>query len=608
MAPSAPPRTLGADPAARPPARRARRGRLAALALVLAGAALPAAALAAAGPAKDDDLPGAGGGPAAAAEASGGAGRIAPGPARLLVTFSDLPAAAAARARLAGLGDLSPALPEAGIWGLAPRDPARARDRALARPRVASAEWSRERETTELVRPPAPTPPGPAPTFTDGIFASGGQWGLGPSSTWGTDLTTIGPRPRIAILDSGIDPGHEEWGGPNSPLVAPRSILHGNSDASDDSGAGHGTHVAGIAAAPANGVGIVGVAPGAAGTAEIIPVQIVNRNSMTDDALMIRGIRYAVRHGAKVINISAGGTDASRAFQDAVLWATRQGAVIVASVGNEYDRELNFPAAYRRVIGVGALCDGHVSDDCRQPFAVARFSNRNRSVDLIAPGVNVLSSVPRGVTERLVRPGYALKDGTSMSAPYVAGVAALVMAANRNSLSPYQVLKQLENTALDIGPAGRDNASGYGVVNPRAAVTLQAPANDPGEVNDDIKWLTSVQRLTQLAQPTTIEATVDRFEDPDDVYAVRMNRRERLRVTLTYRRGIADLYLWRPGTTTVRTVGRHYKRKIVRFVGGARKTKTFVYVAKKNGRHFVDVYARRAGTDYTLTFQQEGRR
>ncbi len=110
-------------------------------------------------------------------------------------------------------------------------------------------------------------------------------------------------------------------------------------------------------------------------------------------------------------------------------------------------------------------------------------------MDVIAPGVDVLSTVPRRVTERAVAPGYALKDGTSMAAPYVAGVAALVMAANRGTLSTFQVLSQIENTATDIGTSGRDDFSGNGVVNPRAAVTLQAPADDADEVNDDIKWL-----------------------------------------------------------------------------------------------------------------------
>ena len=102
---------------------------------------------------------------------------------------------------------------------------------------------------------------------------------------------------------------------------------------------------------------------------------------------MIRGIRHAVRNGAKVVNISAGGEGEARAFQEAILWATRQGAVIVASVGNDYRDTLNYPAAYRRVLGVGAECDDKVTSDCPRPYGVAAFSNRNRRYGALDPAI-----------------------------------------------------------------------------------------------------------------------------------------------------------------------------------------------------------------------------
>lgn len=526
---------------------------------------------------------------------------------RLLVTFADAPSRAQAQARVGDLGGLAPLLPEAGVWTLEPREAQGARARVLGREAVTGADWSRPRRVDERPRPPAPAPPAPAAPLTDPFYNDSAQWWMfanGPS--WAPELTTYAGRPRIAILDSGISAAHEEWGGAESPLVAGRSTLRGIDDASDIAESGHGTHVAGIAAAPANGVGIVGVAPARLGAAEIIPVQIANRVGLSSDVTMIRGIRHAVRNGARVINISAGGDGSAPAFQEAVLWATRQGAVVVASVGNDYDGTLNYPAAYRGVLGVGAQCDDQPSPDCPRPFGVAAFSNRNRSVDVIAPGVNVLSSVPRRVAERVVRPGYALKDGTSMSAAYVSGVAALVMAANGNTLTPYQVVQQIKNTADDIGSTGRDPASGHGVVNPRAAVTLQPPADDPSEVNDDVKWLTSAPRLAATGTPQTIEATIDRWEDPDDVYAVTMRRGERVRVTLSYRRGVVELFLWRPGTTTVLSEGASLQRNLIRRVSGTRTTKTIVYRAVKNGRHFVNAFARRGSTDYTVTIERLG--
>jgi subtilisin family serine protease len=564
-------------------------------ALALAAAALLAAAgtAAAAGPSKPADPP-AGSGQTAFARTAGGE-RI------LLVTFSDAPRRAGAEARLAGLGAVAPVLAEAGVWGVTAADPAIARERALTRARVLSAEWSLARATDD--RPAPPGPLGAAPAFTDPLFSPSAQWGLLAGPAWGADLTAVGPRPRIAILDSGIDPTHEEWGGPSSPLVAPRSTLRGDNDASDHGDLGHGTHVAGIAAAPANGLGIVGVAPASAAEGQVIPVQIADNEGASTDDTMIRGIRHAVNNGAKVINISAGGPGYSRAFQDAVLWATRKGTLIVASVGNQGQdvNALNFPAGYSRVLGVGAQCDGIVTfPDCPTPFAAATFSNHNHSVDVIAPGVNVLSSVPVRVQDHVVQAGYALKDGTSMAAPYVAGVAALVMASNDGVLSPYQVARQITNTAADIGRGGRDAVNGYGVINPRAAVTLRGPADDATEVNDDVKWVKGSTTRLDERRSRVIVATTDRFEDPEDVYPVRLSRGDTLRITLTHRKGVLDVYLWEPGTPTVATANGNLERHLLRYRSGAPERVVVSYTAERAGVHFIDVFARGGGDAYTL--------
>ncbi len=540
------------------------------------------------------------------ARLDGGFAGTADGERSLLVTFSDAPPGRLARARLAGLGTARPLVPEAGVWSLAPTDAPRAREAVLARPRVAGAEWSLARRVAD--RPVPPTPPGPAPVVTDPLFTPADQWGLRERGSWGIDLTTTGPRAPIAILDSGVDPTHEEWGGAGSPLVAPRSVLRGDGDASDHGESGHGTHVAGIAAAPANGVGIVGVAPAAAGTAPVIPVQIANRAGFSTDATMIRGVRHAVINGAQVVNISAGGRGYSRAFQDTILWATQRGALVVASVGNQGQdvNTLNYPAAYRRVLGVGAQCDGAVSFDCPRAYGVATFSTYNRSVDVIAPGVRVLSSVPRRVTERAVAPGYALKDGTSMAAPYVAGVASLVQAANGGTLSPFQVAQQITNTATDIGPRGRDDRTGHGVVNPRAAVTLRTPADDTEEVNDDVKWIRGTTRIAETGRPLLLRATAHSVEDPDDVYAVRLVRGQRLRVTLTRARGQFDLYLWNTGTRTVATGDANLARHLVRYRRGTSGRSVVVYRARRTGLHYVNVFARRGAGPYTLRMIRGG--
>lgn len=546
----------------------------------------------------------------ATVEAAGGYAHAAefrhtlPGAARLLVTFSDAPPRAVAASRLAGLGALSPVVPEAGVWGLSPAAGS-VRGRALARPQVTGAQWSLRRQSAD--RPIPPTPPGPAPVFIDPFFKPSSQWGLLGGPTWGAELTVSGPRPPIAILDSGIDATHEEWGGPASPLIAPRSTLRGDNDAADHGLSGHGTHVAGIAAAPANGVGIVGVAPAAAGTAPVMPVQIADRDGSSTDETMMRGIRHAVVNGARVVNISAGGPGYSQAFQDTILWASARGALIVASVGNQGQdvNALNYPAGYRRVLGVGAQCDGNVTSDCPRAFAAATFSNHNRTVDILAPGVGILSSVPARVTDRQVAPGYALKDGTSMAAPYVSGVAALVMAANGNRLSPYQVMQQIENTAIDLGTTGRDNTNGHGVVNPRAAVTLQGPPDDAEEVNDDVKWVSGNIRLNEIGRPLVISATADQYEDPDDVYAVRLTRGERIRAVITHGPPRLDLYLWDPGTRTVGTEDGNLERHLVNYRPGTARRGVIVYRAPRTGVYYFDVFARRGGGTYALRLTRQ---
>lgn len=516
---------------------------------------------------------------------------------RLLVTFADLPRAAEVADRLAGLGPPAPALPEAGVWTVRPTRSGAARDDALARPQVVSAEWSLRRAGT--ARPAAKGDP---PAYTDPLFTPASQWGLSsPGTTWGPDLTAAGPRPRIAILDSGIDRAHPEWAAPGL-LVDPFSALGGDPTAGDGGLTGHGTHVAGIAAAPADGVGVVGVAP-ARGDAQVIPVQVADAYGDVEDADMISGIRWAVRHGARVVNISAGGPGYARALQETIDWAASQGAVVVAAVGNEGEdvNTLNYPAAYRRVIGVGAECDGGVTPECPAAYGVARFSNYNRSVDVIAPGVNILSTVPVRVRSGAVTPGYGLKDGTSMSTPYVTGVVALVQAAHGNALSPFQVLRQLQNTATDLPPAGRDPRSGHGLVNPRAAVSLPAPADDLDEVNDDIKWVGRDAGPAERRPPLALQASIDAVEDPDDVYAVDARRGDLVRATLTHDRGQLDLYLWDSRARSVRTSPANLRRNLLRFSGrkGARR-QVVVQRIERSGRYYLDVYARAGRDDYRL--------
>jgi subtilisin family serine protease len=565
--------------------------------------------------------------------------RNAPGPGQtLLVTFDDTPDRPTAAGRLTGLGRVRETLPEAGIWELSPGDAATAQAQAITRAHVVHAEWT-HRHRTAVLTDPRPTPP-PAlplnalPEPTDPYYAVPGQfqqWSLR-RGNWAIGLSSY-DRPTIAILDSGLDQTHEDWRTPGI-VVAPYAAASGLSDAGqvpDIAFNGHGTHVAGIAAAPANGVGVVGVAPASPTPADptrskVLPVRIAY-NSLGDsnDAGMIAGIRWAVEHGAKVINISSGGPEPTNAFQDTINWAYKRGALIIASVGNEGvpnpdDPDsfnlVNFPAGYDHVLGVGALCDGNASlPYCPDPFGRARFSNFNYTVDVMAPGVNIVSTIPLSVHEGEVAPGYGVKDGTSMAAPYVAGVAALIYASHPG-ITPYQVTRILQQTA-STGAAGgaRSSTFGWGVVNPLAAVQAQAPVDDLAEPNDDIKWLPKRDTFRVTTTPTRLRARMDFNDDQFDTYGVVLRKGERMRVTIAAKHASIGVTAYRPGPQSVLLRGLAQREFVARRAYLTRKrlgfvrrpspgTHSFVVRAKETGRHFIALEALKGGGDYTLVISR----
>jgi Subtilase family len=547
--------------------------------------------------------------------------RVGSGNDGISVTFWDHPTRATAAARLSGLGELIPLVPEAGVWTLVPAE-ADARDLAAARPRVRSAEWPLERRIHEITDPPAEVLPPttllePGADPTDPFFLPARQWGLfAPATTWSTKLIGLDPRPPIAILDGGIDATHEEWSGQDSPIISPRNTFSGQDDNARDNGrTGHGTHVAGIAAAPVNGVGIVGVAPAHVGTAPIIPVKIADIDGRSTDETMIKGIKWAVNHGAKVINISAGGPGYSQAFQNVVNWAFPK-ALIVASVGNEglEGNDLNYPAAYDHVLGVGAQCDNEVvKPECPEAYGPVRFTNHNRSLDVIAPGVDVLSSVPRRVADRRESEGYAYKDGTSMAAPFVSGVAALVFAQNRDANGEYptpdQVLRQIEVTATDVATPGRDGLSGHGIVDPQAAITTTLPPRDVSESNDDVRQVNGSANLNDTSLPATIpKASIDFYDDPNEVYSVLLRKGQPIDLRVTAPGVVVALRLWKPVTRSVVRGRRGYdvKTRVAASNETRLGTKTIRAKAPARGRYYVQVTAISGSGDYELSIRPGG--
>lgn len=249
----------------------------------------------------------------------------------------------------------------------------------------------------------------------------------------------------VAVVDSGVDAGHPDLAGAvlaGTDLVAPGT---GQSDPN-----GHGTHVAGVIAAVANnGIGVAGLAPGA----RILPVRVLDASGAGTDAALANGIVWAVDRGASVINLSVGTADYSPAEAAAVAYAVQRGAVVIAAAGNTRTQgnPVTYPAAFPSVVGVGAL---------DRTNRVAGFSSSGSYVDVVAPGVGILSTSKRSYTEM---------DGTSAATPLVSATAALVRAAAPR-LTGAQVAALLQSTAADVESAGRDALSGSGLVQPLAAV------------------------------------------------------------------------------------------------------------------------------------------
>ena len=321
---------------------------------------------------------------------------------------------------------------------------------------------------------------------------------------------TRGSGVVIAIVDSGVDLVHPDL--EDRLLRDDRGRVVGHDFVDDDAEPldehGHGTMVAGIAAATAaNGAGIVGVAP----RARIMPVRVLDEQAAGTAADVAAGIDWAVDHGADVINLSlesavAEDGTAGEAPAAAVAAAWRAGVVVVAAAGNDGSGFDDYP---RRspVLLVGATD----RDDRR-----AGFSDDTRSDAVVAPGVEIVSTwrclaganreCPHG------EHSYGQSSGTSYAAPHVAGVVALLRA---DGLDPVAALRRVRASARDGGARGRDAATGYGLIDAAVAVDVREPlaaspspaSPSPAETTPGSPSPTATSTETATAPPTSPAAT-----------------------------------------------------------------------------------------------------
>ncbi len=313
-----------------------------------------------------------------------------------------------------------------------------------------------------------------------------------------------GPGVAVTIVDSGLDFTHPEFVGRADTLAL-------NPQEPAPIGGEHGTSVASVIAAPLNGVGIVGIYPRA-----VLRSWDAAKGSGTrlESSEISAGILAAARAGKSVINLSLGSDTRDLSIELAVSEAVATGSLVVAASGNDGDQgsPVGYPAALPHVTTVAAT---------NRSGTVAGFSSRSSFVDLAAPGEDILVASALGRNWRS-------SSGTSFSSPLVAGAAAWVWTV-RPELTAGQVAEVLRRSARDIVPAGRDAASGFGMLNVAAALALPAPIKDLYEPNDDIeevspsgdRYLSRAPSLTTTSRLAARAAgRVDAYEDPRDVYRV----------------------------------------------------------------------------------------
>lgn len=260
----------------------------------------------------------------------------------------------------------------------------------------------------------------------------------------------------IAILDSGITAEHPEFAG---RVLAGYDFINDDDDPSDDHG--HGTHVAGIAAAALNNE------QGAAGICaqcSILPVKVLDSGNKGTWGTVAAGIYFAVDNGARVINLSLGATVSSRTLENAIQYAQEHDVLVVASAGNAGSTTPFYPAALPYVVAVGATAD----QDVLWPL-----SNTGEHIDLTAPGVRIYSTYNNL--------GYATMSGTSMAAPFVTGLIGL-LASFKPELTGAELVDFITANADDLGDVGRDAQYGFGRINVHR--TLMA-ANGGVDIPDD---------------------------------------------------------------------------------------------------------------------------
>ncbi|MCP1126249.1 S8 family serine peptidase [Bacillus sp. 3103sda1] len=383
----------------------------------------------------------------------------------------------------------------------------------------------------------------------------------------------------VAVIDTGIDISHPDlrdriWRNPGE--IAGDNIDNDNNGYVDDingwdfyhndntvydtyDGDKHGTHVSGTIAGTTNTSGVIGIAP----NIKIMPLKFIGPNGgYTSDAVL--AINYAKAKGVKISSNSWGGGSFSQTLYDAIK---NSNSLFVAAAGNNgenSDAIPAYPAAYDlpNILSVAAI---------NNQGNLAYFSNYGvKSVDVAAPGVSVLSSVPGGA--------YEYYNGTSMATPHVSGTAALIL--SRNASSTPAILKDTILKTVTPLSSLKGLLETGGLLNAGSAVNYQPDNEIPG-----------------ITFPgTSVSDTVNSSTDLDDVYSMKLQKGEKVTITLSGATGTDfDIYLYNPTAKTVKSSAGivAYSEK------SGTSSESFTYVAPEDGTYYLDVYAYKGSGSYT---------
>jgi len=373
--------------------------------------------------------------------------------------------------------------------------------------------------------------------------------------------------PLIALVDAAADLTHPEWTGDANVARLRRTRVDNP----------HGTATMSVAVAPQNGIGILGVWPGA--RALNVPLKTKPRTdgeitcSASGDA-----IEQAVASGASVLNMSYGSPSRCASEWVQIYFAVAKGIIPVAAAGNEFEQgnPLEFPASLPHVVTVAATTQQDKS---------AQFSNANDAVDLSAPGVDILTAVPPTLDGDGAPDGYEALSGTSFSAPMVSAAIAWVRAA-RTDLTPDRVVQAVRLGARDVEKPGWDSLTGFGVLNVANSLNLpddKLPIADPLEPNDNIVWVDG--KAFKKPSPSVwsggatarVDALLDVHEDPVDVYRIVIPAQTTVTISVLPRFGDPSLEVF---TSSAISIHDEARRVAYSHLAGSKKTEK---VSVRNG-------------------------